>query len=616
MHPDVYKRPLLAVLVLFILGLCFFYHPGPAKRDVFYFIPQKEVTLTGQVDSFAVVKNDSHNVWLRVKTVNGQAAGGRVYARLKNVEPLWKDTLTLTGRLQSPYTLSLPGNFDWRTYLVRKHTFAEVKSAEVTLVKRASWPWRFIRVARGDILRVLRENFPPSLAAVAGGVLLGERGELPADLYTAFQNSGAIHLLVASGGNVGFVTLLTLGAGALLRLRRRPLLLSALVTAGIYTLIAGADAPLLRAYLMAVSACVGYFLGRNSGVFQGLILSCCIILCLDPAAIFDTGFQMSFLATLAIVVCLNNYRPPDKWPSWVRFFAQIFLATLASQLVLLPVFTNVFYKVSLTGLVSNMLLVPFASVLMMIGFAYYLATFLHVGAILYYPCLWGFTLFQTLVEFFASLRFCAIQATAWNGGSMAAYYILLFWVAQLPRRSFAKKLFLPCVLAAGIAWGIGYGWASRPRVYLLSEWNKRAVIVRADKHTHILFNAGLSEEKLQRVLFALGIARADLAVSFDGGKAVSLQLAHQTKEAFNDIWPGETFALGKVRVQAVWGLRQTKDGHVWEDTGYSGTHRGNISYCVEKATRALCIGGDGKFVRLASGEIISAKQNETVSARW
>ena len=616
MHPDVYKRPLLFVLAGLILILCFFYRPTPAKRDVFHFIPQKEVTLTGRVESFPVVKKDRHNVWIQVSSVNGQPATGRVYARIAGFIPRWKDTLSLTGRLQLPYGIDLPGNFNWRAYQARKHTFTEIKTAQVQVVKPAAWLWRVIRAVRRDILRVFNENFPPPLASVAGGVLLGERGDLGADLYTAFQDSGAIHLLVASGGNVGFVTLLTLGIGSLLGLRRRLLLLVALVTAGIYTLIAGADAPLLRAYLMTVCACVGYLLGRNSGVFQGLLLSCLLILLGNPASVFDTGFQMSFLATLAIVICLNNYRVPGKWPKTVRFFAQIFLATLASQLVLLPIFTNVFYKISLTGLISNMILVPFASGLMVLGFAYYVLTLVHGGIVLYYPCVWGFECFAYLVEFFASFRFSAISVSAWNGGSITAYYVLLFWLSQLPQRTFARRLFGPCLLAAVLAWGVGYYESSRPRVYLLGEWNKHAAVVKINKHTSLLFNAGMAEEKLQRVLWALGITRASWAASFDTFPAVSDTLARQTRQGFLDFWPGEIVSVGPAEVRAVWGLHQAKDGHLWADMGYCGTRPGNISYCVKKKTREICIGNEGRFVQLPSGDVVASERNKTVSVRW
>lgn len=604
MHPSVYKRPLLWLVAALIVGLTFFYRPAPAKQDVSRFISSQEVTLIGQVASFPVTKKDKQNGWINVLSVNGVPAGGRVYARIGNFTPQWKDTLQLTGRLQTPYSVHLPGNFDWREYLVRKQTFAEIKTTQAQRVKQAAWPWRVIRAVRQDILHTLTTSFPPELAQIAGGVLLGERGDFPHDLYTAFQNSGAIHLLVASGGNVGFVTLITLAVGMLFGLRRRALLVFALGTAGAYTLIAGADAPLLRAYLMAVCACVGYFLGRNSGVFQGLLLSCLVILLVTPSAVFDTGFQMSFLATLAIVICLNNYCVPGSWPKLARFFVPIFLATLASQLALLPVFTNVFYKVSLTGLLSNMLLVPGASFLMGLGFVYYVFSLLHIGIVLYYPYLWSLELFELLVKFFASFQFSSLSATSWNVGSIVAYYVALFWVLQLPHKNFAKKLALPCLVVAGMAFGGGRILQNRPQAFLLSEWNNRAAIVRINHKTAVVFNDGLDKEKVERALYALGFSQAALTLPVSG------------EEVFDMIWPGDTFDVPGGEVRAVFELRQAQDGHVWEDTGYSGKQDSGLSYCVQAKARKICVGSHARFLVLPDGKTVSSELNNTVKTTW
>ena len=604
MHPSVYKRPLLWLVAALIVGLTFFYRPAPAKQDVSRFISSQEVTLIGQVVSFPVTKKDKQNGWINVLSVNGVPAGGRVYARIGNFTPQWKDTLQLTGRLQTPYSVHLPGNFDWSEYLARKQTFAEIKTTQAQRVKQAAWPWRVIRTVRQDILHTLTTSFPPEFAQIAGGVLLGERGDFPPDLYTAFQNSGAIHLLVASGGNVGFVTLITLAVGMLFGLRRRALLVFALGTAGAYTLIAGADAPLLRAYLMAVCACAGYFLGRNSGVFQGLLLSCLIILLITPSAVFDTGFQMSFLATLAIVICLNNYRVPGSWPKLARFFVPIFLATLASQLALLPVFTNVFYKVSLTGLLSNMLLVPGASFLMGLGFAYYVFSLLHIGIVLYYPYLWSLEIFELLVRFFASFQFSSLSATSWNVGSIVAYYVALFWVLQLPHKNFAKKLALPCLIIAVLFFGIGRLNQNRPKVYLLSEWNNRAAIVRINRKTALVFNDGLDKEKIEHALYALGFSQASLMLPLAG------------EVIFDTIWPGDKFSVPGGKVRATWELRRTQDGHVWEDTGYSGKQNSGLSYCVQAKKREICIGSHARFLVLPDGKTVSSELNNTVNTNW
>ena len=204
---------------------------------------------------------------------------------------------------------------------------------------------------------------------------------------------------MVSGGKVGFVPLITLGLCGLIYLPRRKALLVSLFVAGAYTCMAGADAPLVRAYIMTICACLGYLLGRNSGVLQGLFISCLVILSWNPSALFETGFQMSFLATFSIVLCLTNYSAPSSWPRTGKFFFHIFLATLASQLALIPIFANVFYKVSLTGLVSNIFLVPLSSVIMSIGFLYALFSFCGMGILLYGPCFYLLEIFKLITLF-------------------------------------------------------------------------------------------------------------------------------------------------------------------------------------------------------------------------
>ena len=618
MHPDMYKRPLLWCLAALIVGLAFFYRPAPSGRDVFHFLPQKEVTLTGRVESFAVHKKKSQNVIIKVFSVNGQKAEGQIYARLPDFTPQWKDILEISGRLQQPYGVDLLGNFDWRNYLADKGIFTEIKSSSVAVVRPAAWPWRVIRALRADILRVLNEAFPPDLASIAGGVLLGERGEQDPALYSAFQDSGAIHLLVASGGNVGFVTLLTLAVCSWIGLSRKKMLLLALGVAGAYTLIAGADAPLVRAYFMAVCACTGYLLGRNSGVFQGLLVSCFLILLFQPASVFETGFQMSFLATLAIIICLNNYKVPGKWPKTLRFFAQIFLATLSTQLVLLPEFTNVFYKVSVTGLISNMLLVPLASVLMGLSFAYYVCNSLHLGWILHtvtYGALW---LFKTLVVYFASFKMSALQMAAWSAGTITAYYAGLFLMFNLPLKNFARKIALPCLVILFGAPLAEYFFAPDIQIYLLNEWNKNGAVIRTKNGGAFLAGSELDPEKLQAALLKTGVKQPNAILLFTD-ESVPPEFSARFSNArvirpFADNWPGDNFAFGPVTVQLNWGEHETREGRRWISEGYSGTDKDDASYCFIYKGKKACLGAFARFA-YSGDKSAPAQRNKTIALK-
>ena len=614
MHPDIYKRPLLFILLALILGLCFFYKPKPAANDIHAFLPQKTVTLTGRVERFYTAKPKSNNVIVKVLSVDGQPAGGYVYARLTNFEPLWKDTLEISGRLQEPYGMDLLGNFNWRKYLAYKHVFTEIKSDDVRVVKPAVWGWRVLRSVRGDILRVFNESFPPSLAQIAGGILLGERGDLTPELARAFQDSGAIHLLVASGGNVGFVTLMTLAFCGLFGVGRKKALWAALLVAGVYTLIAGADAPLMRAYFMTVCGVMGYYLGRNSGVWQGLILSCVVILIFYPASLFETGFQMSFLATAGLLIGLANYPVPGKWPKIGRFFAQIFVATVSVQLVLLPVFTNVFYKVSLTGLLANMVLVPLASVLLALSFAFYVLSVMHGGILLYYPTVFCLEVFQKLVEFFAGFKLSAVSVAAWGTGTMAAYYAGLFLLFHLPRRAFVKKLWIPIAVIIVGALGVQFFANYQTRVYILDEWYKNAVLVKTPGHVFVV-GPQLPTEKIQNALRKLGRLQAD-AVFITDTKPAKFEygtLAPLIVRPFENNWPEEThWTFGKTSIKLIWGLHETQTGRRWHNRGYSGSEKDDVSYCFAVGQKPeFCVGAGAKFIRLTN-RTVDPVVNQTV----
>lgn len=617
MHYSYYKRPLLLLLILYIALLAFFYKPSPPPNDVFYKIPLKTVTLTGKVVGFASVKKKSRNVIVKVYDVNGQKTGGYVYARFKDYAPAWHETVRLEGKLKKPYSIALMGNFDWGAYLATKNVFTEMTVTGARQMAPPSWPLRAIAFVRADILDTFEKNFDRNLSAIAGGVLLGERGEIDPGLYTDFQDSGAIHLLVASGGNVGFVTLVVFAFCALFGAGRKKTALLALIIAGVYTLVAGADAPLTRAYFMTVCAVAGYFLHRNSGVFQGLVLSCFVILIFNPAAVFETGFQMSFLATMAIIICLNNYELPYKWPRWVKFFAQIFMATLSTQLLLLPVFTNVFYKVSFVGLFSNMVLVPWASFLMGLGFAFYVFSLLHLGFLLKgltWLALFGF---KWLVEFFAAQPFASVPAAAWRAGWIVSYYAGLFLLFNLPQKAFMRRAWIPLAAVMALAPAAQYLFFNPPAVWLLNEWNKNAVLFRAPGGRRILVGAAIDGDKLARAVYKSGARKLDAVLIGEDAQKQLKQVRELAKRvkigrvlvAFEDTWPGDETETAGIKIKTEWGLLLNREKKLWTNRGYSGG-RDSLSYELAWKDKRFTAAANSRFI-LYDGKVYDNKRNAT-----
>ncbi len=141
-------------------------------------------------------------------------------------------------------------------------------------------------------------------AAMLNAMLFGDRTRLTQSLRYAFERTGTFHLFVVSGLHVA---LLAAALFWLLRIRvlhRRmaeglAVLLTLLLTTG-YTLLTGFGVPAQRALLMVAVYLIARWLDREVTALNALAAAALAVLALSPRALFEPGFQMTFLVILAI----------------------------------------------------------------------------------------------------------------------------------------------------------------------------------------------------------------------------------------------------------------------------------------------------------------------------
>ena len=277
---------------------------------------------------------------------------------------------------------------------------------------------------------------------------------------------------------------------------------------------------------------------------------------------------------------------------------------------------DVFYKVSLTGLIANMVLVPLASLLLGLSFAYYLFTLCHIGVLLYYPTVWCLEVFKWLVEFFASWSFSSLSVTAWSTWLIAAYYIGLFGLLHLTMKKWRRILFVIIPLLISVLLIGHFVQRSHTRVYLLNEWYKNVAIVKIKQGPVFIIGNGLDPEKVKNALKRIGYRSADavLVTETKTSKFKYDDLAPLIVYPFESYWPGQEIKqFGRVRVSMQWGLHDTKEGKIWYNTGYSGGKQDDVSYCFSLGEDpAFCV-GDG----LVLGPNVKAKSvlNQTLEVK-
>lgn len=137
-------------------------------------------------------------------------------------------------------------------------------------------------------------------AAMLSAMITGDRSYLGSALRTPFERTGSFHLLVVSGLHLGIFAACIFGIGRRLRIGRFPLTAITLALSFAYALFTGFGQPVQRAFAMVALYLIGRLLYRERGRLNSLGFAALCLLILDPHALFDTGLQMTLLTVVAI----------------------------------------------------------------------------------------------------------------------------------------------------------------------------------------------------------------------------------------------------------------------------------------------------------------------------
>ncbi|MBX3439354.1 MAG: ComEC family competence protein, partial [Planctomycetaceae bacterium] len=302
------------------------------------------------------------------------------------------DRVEVLGRLMRPRGSQNPGGFDYRTFLRQEGIRSVLDVNHPEAVRRleanvsAGWARGRARL-RAECERMLVQNLSPQAAPLAVSLLLGERSALPQETRDAFVESGTVHVLAISGLHVGILAVLLLVMCRLLNTSTGMTTLIVLLGIAAYACITNHRPPVIRASVLAATLAAGWPWFRTTGGANLLAFCGAVVLLMNPTDLFDIGTQLSFLSVMAIgwgttVVAgwtSNPWRSTGSdwlWnsrgmgvPTVLRWLIEGYFITAAIWLFTAPLVAARFHLVAPVGLLLNVLLLPFVSVVLWLGFA-------------------------------------------------------------------------------------------------------------------------------------------------------------------------------------------------------------------------------------------------------
>lgn len=352
-------------------------------------------------------------------------------------------TVAAVGRFSEPLE-TVGDGFEYRKYL--RH-----KGVAMVFFAKSAKPVAFNPSPRVRIEK-LRQNLSATLSTskltperqgVAKALMLGDR-RAPTDITREeFRAAGVAHLLCVSGLHVGLVAAL---AGAIVRLfgngRRARWLRRAVELTAVWLFVemTGAAASTMRAGVMFSFIIVGKAIYERGNTLNALGLSAIALLTYRPTLIADVGFQLSYTAVWGIITFARpigalarrkrarGYKTASLWQNVLKAAGtktwDYVAVCLAAQVSTIPLILYHFHEISVWFLIGNVLIVPFAGVL--------LASVMVMLAVSRWP--WGWMVMQEVVD--------------WLLGAICS---VTHWVSKLPGATVEDVRFTLPMLALSLA---------------------------------------------------------------------------------------------------------------------------------------------------------------------
>ena len=384
---------------------------------------EQTIELTGVVSREPDVREQQQLLYVKTNTDTVLVSTDR------HVQVQYGDRVTAAGTLQVPasFTTDLGREFNYPGYLQARGVQYQMSFAEVVVTEQGQGNFIVgnLLAAKHSFMAALEQTVPEPYVGLGEGLLLGEKRALGEDISEQFRLTGLTHIVVLSGYNVMLVVAFCLYIFSFIfGLRGR--IVAGVIAIIAFALVVGLSATVVRASIMAVMVLVAQATGRRYDVLRALLLAGTLMLIINPyLLLFDIGFQLSFMATLGLVLFAPAFESTiaSKGVTTLRGFL---LATVVTQIAVLPLLIYHIGQVSIIAVLANVLVLPVVPVAMLLTFLSGTAALVHVTLALPLAFLAQLSLSYILLvtDLLARVPFAAVTTPEIPGWGVVALYVL------------------------------------------------------------------------------------------------------------------------------------------------------------------------------------------------
>ena len=423
------KIEIAYITISFIIGIIFY-----AK---FNFIRLAEVSkynetmceVIGTICSDGEDKDSYWQYYMKSNYINGGKIRSRIL--LKSKEKMeYGSKIQIKAKMEVPKGPRNSGLFDYRKYLMEKNVYIIADSENIVYLQKENIfiIERLSHFIRDKVREFTELTLKPKEAGILNALIIGDKSGIDENLQECYKKAGIVHILVVSGGHVGFIIILLSFVLSLFKLNPNIFKIICIFGLIFYIFITGASVSVLRAGVGIIILLIAGLIGRQNDGITTIFLVSLIVLINNPNILFSISFLLSFGGALGIMIC---YPKIEKWliklPSKLR---EPLSLTICAQLFVTPIILYKFNVLYLGGFISNIFVLSLAGIIMMGGIVLFIV-YLFIPLITFLPMKILSLIVMTMnkiAEFFGNIDFFVHYEVTPTLISIVLYYLLLLYV--------------------------------------------------------------------------------------------------------------------------------------------------------------------------------------------
>lgn len=261
-----------------------------------------------------------------------------------------------------------------------------------------------------------------------GGILkamiTGEKNYIDDYYSDIFQKAGISHILAVSGLHMsvvsGFIYFIFY---KIMKLRKRTASIVTIPFIILFAFFCGCTPSVVRACIMTVIILFGNIIREESDLLNSVGIAALIILLVSPESLYSIGFQLSFLAITGVGAGIELSNKFDNINKIVR---SVLFVSMGAYIMTVPLCMYYFYGVSIIGIILNIIVIPIAGFIVILGMIAVALSFINISAGIFFSG--SVFIFINLTENIAAIteksNYMYIAT-----GSIDIISVLLFYIA-------------------------------------------------------------------------------------------------------------------------------------------------------------------------------------------